>query len=365
NNKSARAQVLHISQMWGRVPSISAHFLKGFNRWRLMARLVPKSRDLPCDWSLGCQVSQSGSVYCGADHCVAAHAGVDHHVIQPAVRPVMSEVLSDVGCPALVRCRQLPLRVAGVLGEVLFEPLHLSPLRGVDEDVKRTRSLGQNAGCAPANDHALALFGQLVHIAAHQPDHALAVEDFRLGRKPLPGAVPEGLAYAVIPRVQLFVALLGQVRGDAGLLRDLVDQAAVNQPPSQVLGQPVSILRPPAAVFPFDRDHPNHGFLTAPLEPMLALAEGQFPAPPRQRTMMEETRLFHVCPPRNGTLRRSATLRRNVMLPLRKFRSLKIRTVARPKIWIEEMLSPKPPGNAGRRSPARTQKWFPRNGADE
>jgi len=75
----------------------------------------------------------------GFDHRGAAHTGVDHHVVEPAVGPVAIVIPGNVGFAAAVGSLELCPGVSSVLRKVLFKPANLTGHRRVYENIKDAR----------------------------------------------------------------------------------------------------------------------------------------------------------------------------------------------------------------------------------
>lgn len=116
-------------------------------------------------------------------------------------------------------------------------------------------------GRAASDDHALTLLGTRAQQLAHVIDHPVAVEGVGVRpRQPFERTMPEGLAKAVVPGVEAFIALRDEMLLHSGPASNLFEQAVVDQLPSQPAGKVVGISRALAAVLPLDRNHSDHDF---------------------------------------------------------------------------------------------------------
>src|SRR5579885_422282 len=134
--------------------------------------------------------------------------------------------------------------------------------RRVHKDVKGGLALLEDALRAAPDDYALAQRRGFIDDTAGEAGHGIGIEHYRFAAggsgRTLVAAVPKRLDGAVKPGVDPFVAALSFERADFRKLGDAVDEIAIHQFPSELLGQQARHFGAAAAEFAPDRDHANH-----------------------------------------------------------------------------------------------------------
>ena len=80
-------------------------------------------------------------------------------MVETAGAPLLLIELADDGGAALVEGGEELIGLLGLLGESVHEPLALGGGGSVDEDMKAAGLAGECAGCAAADEDAVALCG--------------------------------------------------------------------------------------------------------------------------------------------------------------------------------------------------------------
>ncbi len=218
---------------------------------------------------------ECGGGQSGFDHGVHAHTGIHHEVVEAAVVPFALVVAADVLGAAAVGGEDLAFGVRGMVGEDLLDEADAAGHGGIDEDVEGSGGACEDGGGSATDDDAASFGGFLFEVVANEFDHALAVEDIGVAGKAFKGAGPDGLAEAMEPGVDVFVAALDDVGVDAGFLSDLVDDGVVDEPPAKAVGQVLGKGGSLAAIFAFDGNELNHDVFSFACEAILAFFLGR------------------------------------------------------------------------------------------
>src|ERR1700722_2247532 len=135
----------------------------------------------------------AGPVQDRLDHCVAAHARVDHHVIEAPVGPVPIVVAADVFRAPIVRSLEFRPGPAGVFREMLLEPANFPRQGCIDKDIKNPWNARQCTGGAAADNDTFTVQRTLLQVVSDKLDHPLAVKNLVFGRrrKPVYAAMPK------------------------------------------------------------------------------------------------------------------------------------------------------------------------------
>src|ERR1700733_4381484 len=187
------------------------------------------------------------------DYELIAEFGIDHNIVERAVRPLLAEIVADeIGAVAVHFGDEL-------LGFFFrfadgFDATDFFLVGSVDENVEGIWAVAQKIGRAAANDDAIAARGNVFNDFLQHLDHAVGVENARVAqtersfitaaRINFEQTIKKGI-YALVAALCFTVVHIGGAGDFGGDFR-------VPEFPAEAFGERSADERAAAAVFPFE-----------------------------------------------------------------------------------------------------------------
>src|SRR5581483_8592471 len=183
-------------------------------------------------------------------------------MVQMLVGPVLTEMEAHVSGALTVRTIQcLPGFVFRQIGKPATNPAQFLCQGRIDEHVERVAPVLKNALACPPDDDAVSNFSGFLDEAGGQGGNGIRVERVKAWPREdaaQPALLPERPRQPVKPGIKAFVVLCRHCGFYSGRLRDLFNQAAVQQLPAEALGEQLANPPAAAAVLPCHGHNPEH-----------------------------------------------------------------------------------------------------------